>query len=142
MFYEGCTLEEIKAYRELEKQTFDFGQGKMKMEGGYGSEDIYYKMCLLEECKGKRNCKQPKAKKKVRLNKYERKKIDKNKLNKLKELTWWGVCDDGEYLKRLYLSRSRKNAKRFSNRKVRRYKGGISKGGHYRKFYDYWWKIW
>ena len=45
MFYEGCTTEEIRAYRELEGQIFDFGQGKMKMKS---SEDIYYKMCLLE----------------------------------------------------------------------------------------------
>lgn len=36
MFYEGCTIEEIRAYRELESETFDFGEGEMKIDGWYG----------------------------------------------------------------------------------------------------------
>ena len=44
LFYEGCTVEEIEAYRDLESATFDFGEGSMKIEGWYGSEDAYYEM--------------------------------------------------------------------------------------------------
>lgn len=139
-FYEGCTTKEIRAYRELEGQTFDFGQGKMKTES---SEDAYYEMCLPKERGEVKNyqIKKSKKKPKIRLNKYERKKINKKQLKKLRNEIWWGVYDNGEYLKRCYLSRRKKNAKRASNRKVRRYKGEISNGGHYRKFYDYWWEV-
>lgn len=35
----------------------------------------------------------------------------------------------------------RRFCKRMSNRCVRRYKGGISKGGNYRKIYDYQWTL-
>ena len=41
MFYEGCTIEEIKAFRELENEVFDFGEGPMEIEGLLGSEDVY-----------------------------------------------------------------------------------------------------
>ena len=46
MFYEDCTIEEILAYRELENETFNFGEGDMQMEGLLGSEDVYYRICL------------------------------------------------------------------------------------------------
>ena len=84
MYYEGCTLDEIRAYRELEGEVFDFGEGEMKIEGWYGSEDAYYEMCLPEESgydeyNQKYNCHKPKPKKKhkKRLNQYERKKLTK-----------------------------------------------------------------
>jgi hypothetical protein len=31
--------------------------------------------------------------------------------------------------------------KKYSNRKVRRYKGEIGNGNHYRKIFDYWWTL-
>lgn len=53
--------EEIKAWSLLEQDVFDFGEGEMRIEGWYGSEDQYYKMDLedleeyfyIEECKNK-----------------------------------------------------------------------------------------
>ena len=64
MFYEGCTIDEIRAYRELEDETFNFGEGDMRIEGWYGFEDVYYKMCLPEESEyGVCNYRKPKPKK-------------------------------------------------------------------------------
>ena len=48
MFYEGCTIDEIRAFRELEGEAFDFGEGLMDMKNAE-SEDAYYEMCLPEE---------------------------------------------------------------------------------------------
>ena len=33
MYYEGCTFDEIRAYRDLESETFDFGEGEMDIDG-------------------------------------------------------------------------------------------------------------
>ena len=82
MFYEGCTLDEIRAYRELESETFDFGEGNMKIEGIYGSEDAYYEMSLPEECycsESLENTNNRRRKRRVRLNRHFKKKIDKIK---------------------------------------------------------------
>lgn len=143
MFYEGCTLDEIRTYRELEDETFDFGEGKMKIEGWYGSEDAYYEMCLSEECgdiEYKTN-KKPKKKKKTKLNQYARKQICKKKLNKLYNYVWWAVGCRDKYKKRYYLSGKKKFAKKRTNKKIRRYKGNVANGSGYRKMYDYWWSI-
>lgn len=47
------------------------------------------------------------------------------------------------YYKRSYRSHhgGSKKLKSFSNRCVRRYKGEITKGGHYKKIFDYWWTL-
>jgi len=44
-------LAEIKAYRELDGQDFDFGTGIIINDMSFGSEDAYYEMDLqsLEE---------------------------------------------------------------------------------------------
>ncbi|MGJ0846438.1 hypothetical protein ACR77J_07110 [Tissierella praeacuta] len=147
MFYEGCTLDEIRAFRELEGEVFNFGEGEMKMEGWYGSEDAYYEMCLPEEsgfnyemkeyCHFKPKLKQ---KHKHRLNHYYRKKIDKRKLNRLKGIRWWTVSDRGTHKIRCYLSSRRAVVKKMANKKVRKYKD-VGNGSNYRKTYDYWWQI-
>lgn len=38
--------DEINAWVELENEEFDFGEGLMRIEGWYGSEDAYYEMDL------------------------------------------------------------------------------------------------
>lgn len=48
MLYEGCTFQEIKAYRELDGQPFDFGEGLIYPSDTMGSEDTYYEMALQE----------------------------------------------------------------------------------------------
>jgi len=42
--YEGCTREEIQAYRELQNEHFDFGTGLIVPENG--GEEAYYEMAL------------------------------------------------------------------------------------------------
>lgn len=149
MFYEGCTVEEIRAYRELESETFNFGEGDMKIQGWYGSEDAYYEMCLPEECGYNSYMEEyyqsPKVKlkkgKKHKLNYYARKQIGRKKLDKLyDEAGWWTVCDKGTHKVRCYIGSS-KHHKKYSNKKVRQYKGYIGSGSSYRKLYDYWWEV-
>lgn len=123
MFYEECTIEEVLAYRELENEYFDFGEGLMSPLSSKLSEDVYYKMRIqweedlqLEEKYSQLNNKT--ILKKARLNHYARKQIDKIKLEK----------DIG--------SRIAYNKQR-SNKKVRKTKN-IGDGGNYKKVCDYW----
>ena len=144
MFYEGCTIEEIRAFRELESEAFDFGEGEMRIEGLLGSEDAYYEMCLPEECGSDTYVykkPKPKSNNKTRLNRHKRKRICKNKLDKLENVQWWAVSDVGTHKYRCYLSGRRKVARKVSDRKVRKYKKGISNGGNYRKIHDYWYEV-
>lgn len=146
MFYEGCTIDEIRAYRELESETFDFGEGKMKMEGWYGSEDAYYEMCLPEECKNYKEYHHKRSIKKHKypLNRYAKKQITKNRLQYLKQYgSWWTVSNAKGYLRRCYVDENHitKKLKRHSNKKVRKYKYGLKNGNYYRKVFDYWWEL-
>lgn len=45
------------------------------------------------------------------------------------------------YYKRLYRGQRSKYLKKLSNRKIRRYKGGLSNGSMCRKLYDFWWEM-
>ena len=88
MFYEECTLNEIRAQRNLESEIFDFGEGEMEIEGWYGSEDAYLSMSLPEyydypEYYNSINSEDKYKKQKQRLNRYAKKQIDKEKLKKL-----------------------------------------------------------
>lgn len=146
MFYEECTIEEVLAYRELENEYFDFGEGLMSPLSSKLFEDVYYKMRIqweedlqLEEEYSHLNNKT--IPKKARLNHYARKQIDKIKLDKLhKAGNWWTVVDKDTHKKRCYIgSRSAYNKKR-SNKKVRKTKN-IGDGGNYKKVYNYWWEV-
>lgn len=86
-------------------------------------------------------------KRKLRLNKYERKKITKQKLNKLKGKCAYyvvGTTND-DRLYRCYLSKRSTGRthmyKRISNHKVRRNNEFKLKGNGYRKVFDYWWEV-
>jgi hypothetical protein len=72
-----------------------------------------------------------------RLNRYARKQVDKQKLKKLRSVYY----DEhkGRYIKCYWSSRS-KDAKRFSNRKVRHTKD-IGTGNNYRKYWQYEWYV-
>lgn len=147
MFYEGCTIDEIRAYRESESETFDFGAGEMKMDGWYGSEDAYYEMCLPEESGTNLEMEEyyhskpnPKIKHKNRLHKYYRNQIDKKKLEKLSKVGWWIVSDRSTHKARCYYSGRRGFIKKVSNKKVRKYKD-LGNYANYRKVYDYWYEL-
>jgi len=130
MFYEECTIEEVIAYRELENEYFDFGEGLMSPLSSKLSEDVYYKMRIqweedlqLEEKYSHLNNKT--ILKKARLNHYARKQIDKIKLDK------------DTYKKRCYIGRRTAYNKKRSNKKVRKTKN-IGDGGNYKKVCNYW----
>ena len=142
MFYEECTLNEIRAYRNLESEIFDFGEGEMEIEGWYGSEDAYLSMSLPEyydypEYYNSINSEDKYKKQKQRLNRYAKKQIDKEKLKKLYPL----VNNRDNYLYRCYRGSRSKYLKKLSNKKVRKSKGLSGKSNIYRKVFDYWYKL-
>lgn len=145
-------LIEIRAYRALQNESFDFGSGLIENNNN-GSEDDYYKMQeekIIKEIE--------KEKKKIRNNKHKAKKTrrkNKHYLNKkakerLKRLHKQGVYtvykavnkDTGkEYPYKFYLTGRRKMAKRQTNKKVRKRNDFSLKGAGYRKVHDYWWEV-
>lgn len=117
----------------------------MRACDGKYSEDVYYKMCLQDryEEEYERYYHTPSYTKQTKQqpNQYARKQIGKKRLNKLYGCSgWWVIHNKGEYKKKCYINSS-KYHKRYSNKKVRRYKNFIGNGGDYRKLYDYWWEV-
>jgi|GEM_PF-1877285 len=143
--------QEIEAYRTLDGQSFQFGNELIinDNEFGYGSEDGYLGIDaqnireVLEYWHEDQIVKRKNKKNKIRLNKYERKKIDQQKLKKLSELSWWVVyyCDDRQRYIRCNYSGRKKYAKYCSKRKVRNSNDFPLRGNGYRKVFDYWWTI-
>lgn len=143
-YYEGCTLKEIMAFRNLESEIFDFGQGPMKMEGLLGSEDAYYEMAIQDILDSEVNDELdnlddvdnsfiiPKN------NHYHHKTKDKLKMKRLYEVAnWWTIGKRDDYYVRKYKRpRVARIYKRLSNKKVRQNKN-IPSGGSYKKVYDY-----
>lgn len=150
MFYEGCTLAEIKAYRELENETFDFGNGPMKMEHTLGSEDAYYEMDIqehedaietarleyLDDLENRDyNVEKPK-----RINRRNKRK-DKIKNKKLQSAGWWIVSDNETHLSRIYRGKRSSYIKKKNNKKLRRAKN-VGKRGHFKKVTEFWYELW
>ena len=145
------TLIELNAYRTLNGQSFDFGNGLIINDSKI-SEDVYWKieqydleelisgyfLLMNEEDYTYRDLK--KKKYKCRLNKYERKQIDNKKLNKLYEIGKYscGVSEYKGHLARWYMSGRKKYAKKYSNSKVRKFKDFKLKCAGYRRVFNYW----
>ena len=143
------TLIELNAYRILNGQSFDFGNGLITNDSKI-SEDVYWKMeqydleelisgyflLMNEEDYIDRDF----TKKKSRLNKYERKQIDNKKLNKLYQIGKYscGVSEYKGHLARWYMSGRKKYAKKYSNSKVRKFKDFKLKCAGYRRVFNYW----
>ncbi len=149
-FYDGCTLDEIRAYRNLESATFNFGEGNMSIDGWYGSEDAYYEMCLPEECGWEWDdlpiCPNEElSKHKYKMNRYAKKRITNHKLKYLMKYgSWYTVGEHKGFLQRYYPSKRgrAKKLKKYSNRIVRRrWNLGISDRSCYKKVFDYWWEL-
>lgn len=145
MFYEECTLQEVLAYRDLENEYFDFGEGPMRAADGKYSEDEYYELRIQDELEQRQELSPQKTSKrklvdKRKHNSYQRNKYTRMKLNKLhNNCNWWVISDMGSHKRRCYL-REAKHARKISNKKVRKAKN-ITDGAHYKKVYDYWWHI-
>lgn len=140
MFYDECTIEEVLAYRALENEYFDFGEGLMSPLSNSKSEDVYYKMRIQWEEEfmlEQKSINHNKKRKKKRLNHYARKQIDKFKIDKLSKVNWWTVEDKGTHKARCYYSRRKTVIKKISNKKVRKHKD-LGNYSSYRKVHNYW----
>lgn len=140
-------LEEIKAYRSLEGESFDFGTGLIENELSYGTEEAIWEMeqqDLEETIKWwNGNKEHTKRKRKYKLNHYFKKQIDSIKLKQLSKVSWFPVyySDSKKRYIRCYLSGRRRYAKWCSNRAVRNRNDFSLKCAGYRKVYDYWWCV-
>jgi hypothetical protein len=153
--YDECTLEEIEAYRKLESEKFDFGEGEIRIEGIYGSEDAYYELSLQEMCDDNNDdnnyndiIENKRKIHKIKTNKYERKLNEKLKLEKLYNeinhnynyfINIVHTKEGKSYYKRYYLSYNglTKFFKHMSNKKVRKCRCLSGKGSNYKKVFDY-----
>lgn len=144
-------LAEVKAYRDLQSEPFDFGSGLITNDSKE-SEDAYYEMQeqdleeLLDNIESEIN--EVERKNRKRLNRYARKQRAKRKKKRLADQGVYFVYEKecretgNKYVTQFYLTGSRKLAKRETNRKIRNSKNDFSlKGGGYRKKFDYWWTV-
>lgn len=141
-------LAEVRAYRKLQNEGFDFGSGYIS-PNSQKSEDAFFKneeeileemienvKSLLNKCKDKKVVKRTK-------NRYKGKKRGEYRLQKLVKNNSYFVYmkkrDGKEYLKRFYLSGIRSRAKKQTNKIIRHSKNDFPLNGNgYRKKYDYW----
>lgn len=138
------TYRDIEAYRYLEGQPFNFGDGLIINESKV-SEDVYHKMELyrLKDLLSYNN-NDLKQHRKTRLNRYERKKITQKRLKKVADLYGYFIRFDEkkQIYTRRYISGVRGYAKWCSRRKIRnRYDFATYKSNSYRRLFDYWYTI-
>lgn len=150
MIYNECIEEEILAYKELENEIFDFGEGPMKMEN---SEILYYN----NDLQAYQDFKKDKQRKictsfinplyNPNINKIRRKRNlyykckEKRRLSELRELSWYAVGDKETHLFRIYRGSRSKVLKKISNKTVRKAKN-LLKGSDYKKVYNFWHELW
>lgn len=141
-------LKEIEAYRELDGQDFDFGEGLIINEMSLGSEDAYYEMDIqmLEDkimhYDYEDECNKVKSNNKYKLHRRDYKQKEKKRLEFLSKVSWIGVMERSGYLQRCYRGKRSAHLKKQSNRKIRYYKGDISsKGRMCHKLFDFWWEL-
>lgn len=140
-------LQEIKAYRSLDGQDFQFSNELVINDGEfhYGSEDGYLgiEQQYLEEIIHWWDwCREPYKYKvlKYKLNRYYKKQLEQKKLKKLSKIAWPMAYFNEDKLRyvRCYLSGSKGYAKWCSKRKVRNVNDFPLVGNGYRKVFDYW----
>lgn len=152
-------IKELIAYRTLEGQDFDFGNGLIKNDLTFGTEEAYWQMeqqdleSIICDDDGDKDgyvskfdwLRKPKLKI-PKLYPYYRKKITRHKLIKLKDIARWIYVSYDEYKK--YYSRRhggqkvKRDLKQISRRKVRNRKDFLLRGNGYKRVYDYWWELW
>lgn len=156
--YNDLTLEELVAYKSLQKEPFQFGGQWIYPEDANITESyteeinerlhkkqisdchtaIHKEMsCSIEEDKAlKEMLKQKERNKKVNRSKglYKKKLIFLSKCH-------WSICyynEKYDYMTRYYRPKMSKQIKKVCNRTVRYYKHGLSKGGNYKKITEFW----
>jgi len=152
-------LEEVRAYRDLQSEHFDFGKGLITNDCEE-SEDAYYEMreqdlelLLGDYLKPWYGDLEPqhenlRVSRKVRDNKYIRKGIRKKILRDLQSKNVYQVYEKEDketgnrYLKMVYYCGRRKLAKKMTNKIIRQSKQSINlQNGEYRKVYNYFWEV-
>lgn len=132
----------------LENETFDFGEGPMKIEGLFGSEYAYYKLSLADcendyvnhdeiECIDEyKFIDSTKSLSRIR---HHNKVKAKNKLNRFDKLGFWWTLGYGRegYKVRNYRDKRSSYYKRYSNKRARK-THNLSNGGQYKKVFDFW----
>ncbi|MCK2000592.1 hypothetical protein MZM54_04185 [[Brevibacterium] frigoritolerans] len=139
-------LNEIEAYRALDGLDFDFGTGLIVNEMSYGSEDAYYEMDIqsLEEIIEFWDEEHIPVirKRKERTHKRYLKQKHKAKLNHLSDKSWSTVRERDGWKQRCYRGGRSAFLKKRSNKKVRRYIGGLPpKGNTHNRIFDFWWSL-
>lgn len=162
-------LIEIEAYRTLQSEDFDFGTGLIKNES-IESEDAYYKMDqqnieyflghydYLNKDHLNNNYLSDRDNLDIKINKrsinLHNKKKYKRKLKRMADnysgKYYYVILEKENIFGQPYLmiNHSRyapgykKYVRKCSNKKVRQYKKGISKGCGFKKIYDYTYEIW
>ena len=153
-------LIEVRAYRDLQGEPFDFGTGLITNDSKV-SEDVYYKREERELLNAISEIKEEKKNENFNLengkisgiNKEKernRRYLDKKAKIKLERLSDQGVYmvykkknhDTGNtFVTRFYLSGLKKEAKKQTNKRIRKSVQFPLNGGGYRKVFDYWWTV-
>ena len=144
-------LEEVRAYRNLQNEGFDFGLGYIEPESKE-SYDAYLEMEeqeleeMIENIKYMIKDYQKENEQSKRVNRYKRKRKREDKLQRLVNNNSYVVYtkerDGKEYIVRVYSSGRKGFAKKQSNRVIRNSRNDFQlKGSGYRKKYDYWWTV-
>jgi len=147
-------LMDIKAYRQLQSDNFDFGNGIIINDSPV-SEDVYFKMEQLD-LENALYCDSYiddleyiidlyYKHKKIRLNRHARKAITQKKL-KSHYSHYHGMCywhDEKNIFVRDTGRKIRKRCiKKQARKKTRRRKNDFPlKGNGFRKIFDYWWEL-
>lgn len=146
---------ELEAYRNLNGQSFDFGTGLIILDDSK-SEDVYWKLeqyaidNCIDDLENNFIFKYKRKYFKNKENYYLNKVYDKEKLQHLKDTTWWAVWFKNKYdeTKPQYLVRAwfatntRRFYKKYSNHQVRKHNDFKMCGNGYRKVFDLWNEIW
>lgn len=140
-------FDEINAYCSLDGEDFDFGDGLIKNDMSYGSEDAYYKMDMMTieetiQWWNWDNKKNSYKRSKIKNNRHYLNKKEKRHIEHLYQISWMNVIDNGEWKQRVYRGKRSAFLKKWSNKKIRNYNGELpKKGNNHHKVFDFWWEL-
>jgi len=137
-------LQEVRAYRELQDEAFDFGTGIIKPENTYSEDEVLSlkEQELLDQIDDTESSIERKSFSNP-ISRYVKNKKSQKKLeNKLKENPYFIYQKENEdtgelFIAHNYLSGKKKFAKKMTNRRVRKSNCDFSNPSSYRKLFDY-----
>lgn len=139
-------LEELKATEELLNESFDFGEGSMKIEdtATLKTEFNELKDNISKEIEETKNMEEPKVEVSISRPSRKHDNYEFYKTRRLLRANSYFISEktndnDEVYYTRFYLSGCRKFAKRLTSKKVRKTISLPARGNGYRRTIDYWW---